>query len=265
MKSLQSQPSIQAGYRTFYEQKIQDETDYFIETDIIVDHNSIQDEDLLITSRIEDKDRQNTIYIQGRNLYTESQSPKSLYDIDFSQYGLGDLNLEFRKPSGYVVSRNLVDDLPEYDKWHNHTQVEEIKIKGKVVKGFQRGSKQLGCPTANIEMTEENKKLTSELIPGVYSAFGKFINPTIDILVHSNPYKCALSIGWNPVYENTEKTVEVYIINDFFGNDFYGQEFEVTLKSFIRSEAWYSTFEDLILAISCDIRSTETYLEDKKL
>jgi riboflavin kinase len=32
---------------------------------------------------------------------------------------------------------------------------------------------------------------------------------------------CALSIGWNPVYDNPEKTVEVYIMNKF-KEDFYG-------------------------------------------
>jgi FAD synthase len=36
---------------------------------------------------------------------------------------------------------------------------------------------------------------------------------------------CALSIGWNPVYDNAEKTIEVYIMHDFGGpeNEFYGQ------------------------------------------
>lgn len=99
-------------------------------------------------------------------------------------------------------------------------------------------------------------------MPGVYNATGKFINPSIDGLNQENEYKCALSIGWNPVYENLEKTIEVYIINDFGGLDFYDQELEVTLKGYIRPEAWYSTFEDLILAISCDINSV---LNEKRL
>jgi FAD synthase len=47
-----------------------------------------------------------------------------------------------------------------------------IEISGKVVEGFKRGSKQLGVPTANIEMTTENISLTAALVPGVYSAKG---------------------------------------------------------------------------------------------
>lgn len=52
-------------------------------------------------------------------------------------------------------------------------------------------------------------------MPGVYTAYGSFINPSIALLKQSNYYKCALSIGWNPVYENLEKTVEVYLMHDF--------------------------------------------------
>jgi len=43
-------------------------------------------------------------------------------------------------------------------------------LAGPVVKGFNRGSTQLGVPTANIEMTAENISKTSNLIPGVYAA-----------------------------------------------------------------------------------------------
>lgn len=93
------------------------------------------------------------------------------------------------------------------------------------MRGFKRGSRQLGCPTANIEMTELNKTLTKDLVPGVYSAIGKFVNPTFDFLDSTKKYMCALSIGWNPVYDNAEKTIEVYLMHDFGGpeNEFYGQ------------------------------------------
>ena len=74
-------------------------------------------------------------------------------------------------------------------------------------------------------MSETNKALTRDLVPGVYTAIGKFINPTVDFLDSNINYMCALSIGWNPVYDNAEKTIEVYIMHDFGGpeNEFYGQ------------------------------------------
>ena len=45
-----------------------------------------------------------------------------------------------------------------------------ILLDGEVVKGFGRGSKQLGVPTANVQMTDINKEKTEGLIPGVYAA-----------------------------------------------------------------------------------------------
>jgi FAD synthase len=46
---------------------------------------------------------------------------------------------------------------------------ETLVINGTVVKGFGRGSAQLGIPTANIEMSEENTAKTRNLVAGVYA------------------------------------------------------------------------------------------------
>ena len=53
-----------------------------------------------------------------------------------------------------------------------------MTIVGKVGDGYKRGSKQLGVPTANIEMTEENIKKTNDLVPGVYAAKAYFPEAT---------------------------------------------------------------------------------------
>lgn len=37
-------------------------------------------------------------------------------------------------------------------------------------------------------------------------------------------YLCAMSIGWNPVYDNAEKTIEAFLIHDFAGEEFYGAD-----------------------------------------
>jgi FAD synthase len=47
----------------------------------------------------------------------------------------------------------------------------------------------------------------------------------------------------------------VFLIHDFDNHDFYGEYLEVKIKSFIRAETLFSTFDDLILAIHCDIES----------
>ena len=95
-------------------------------------------------------------------------------------------------------------------------------------------------------MTPENIEITKDLVPGVYAAKG---------LLEGKEYPCAISIGWNPVYDNDVKTVEVFLIHDF-QEDFYGANLSVSLKSFIRAEALFANFDALILAIQCDISST---------
>ncbi len=98
-------------------------------------------------------------------------------------------------------------------------------------------------------MTDKNKEISRNLVPGIYSAIAHFVDPLMPFLYSSTKYSCALSIGWNPVYENSEKTVEVFLIHSFDDKDFYGENLIVELKSFIRAEALFSTFNDLILAI----------------
>ena len=82
----------------------------------------------------------------------------------------------------------------------------DLKLMGTVVTGFSRGSKQLGVPTANIEMTSENIEKSNGFVPGVYMGYASIDGGEV--------YKAAVSIGWNPVYDNKQKTVEAYLLTD---------------------------------------------------
>lgn len=97
-------------------------------------------------------------------------------------------------------------------------------------------------------MTPQNIEITKGLMPGVYAAIAKLPDRN-----DNKVYKAALSIGWNPVYDNAEKTVEVFIIDEFH-SDFYGELLQIELTAFLRAEAFYEDFTQLILAISCDIQ-----------
>lgn len=65
-------------------------------------------------------------------------------------------------------------------------------------------------------------------------------------------YKCVVSIGYNPYYDLQQKTFEVYIMEEFSDN-FYGQSLDVELIGFIRSEADFKEFSQLIQYIQNDI------------
>ena len=139
----------------------------------------------------------------------------------------------------FVSLKSLSEELlllPEMRAWNSNVEVPGVVLKGKVVRGFGRGSKQLGVPTANVEMTAENKQITEALIPGVYSATAT---------LRGKPYKCAMSIGWNPVYDNQERTIEAYLIDDSL-DEFYDEHLEVTVHAYIRAEALFGDFDSLI-------------------
>jgi len=129
-----------------------------------------------------------------------------------------------------------------------------ILLRGKVVTGFQRGSRQLGVPTANLEMTKENGVKIIDMLSGVYIGKGTFLsndqsNANIDT---NKTYKCVLSIGWNPYFDNSLKTIEVFVI-DYEGENFYNEELEISITSFIRTEANFENFGELVTAITYDI------------
>lgn len=68
--------------------------------------------------------------------------------------------------------------------------------------------------------------------------------------------RTALSIGWNPSYDNSHRTIEAYILDEF-ENDFYGEELEIEMSHYIRAESNYSSLDHLIMAIHNDIETTK--------
>ena len=141
-----------------------------------------------------------------------------------------------------------------FSLWKNYIfYKEKILIEGKIVSGFQRGSKQLGIPTANIEMTEENSKKIKKLING--TLFGRMSfktnkknNKNIEI---NKTYKSVLSIGYNPTFNNQTKTIEVFLIN-FEGGDFYDDEVSLIIDGYSRSEMRFSGLPELVTSITYD-------------
>jgi riboflavin kinase len=74
-----------------------------------------------------------------------------------------------------------------------------IKLSAKVVEGFGRGGKQLGCPTANLCREDLGSQL-DELPTGIYCGWA-----TVD---GAGPYKAVASIGWNPYFKNEVRRAE---------------------------------------------------------
>lgn len=69
---------------------------------------------------------------------------------------------------------------------------------------------------------------------------------------HGAVYPMVMSVGFNPYYNNTVRSVEVHIMHDFQVN-FYETHMNLIVLGFIRGEADYTTKEALIDDIKTDI------------
>ncbi|PUZ38767.1 hypothetical protein GQ55_9G222400 [Panicum hallii var. hallii] len=142
--------------------------------------------------------------------------------------------------------------LPPFNDWIEGTlPIEPWFIGGPVIKGFGRGSKVLGIPTANLP-AENFSDVVSEHTSGVYFGWAGLSTRGV--------YKMVMSIGWNPYFDNTEKTVEPWLLHDF-GEDFYDEELRLAIVGYIRPEANFPSLESLIERIHEDGRIAEKALD----
>ncbi|CBX96230.1 hypothetical protein IAQ61_001409 [Plenodomus lingam] len=173
-----------------------------------------------------------------------------------------------------------------------------IKLRGPVVKGFGRGSKELGIPTANIPLSGLSIGGHDNLDSGIYygwctldhrapptspptsvpsatsdtsppapsSSHGVAdLNYPSTSLLTTSPspqtvYPTVLSIGYNPYYKNTQRSIEIHILHSFDA-DFYGAVLSLVVLGFIRPEYDYVSKEALVEDIREDIRVARRSLE----
>jgi riboflavin kinase/FMN adenylyltransferase len=112
------------------------------------------------------------------------------------------------------------------------------RVEGVVVRGAQRG-RELGFPTANVET------LPHTAIPadGVYAGW---------LHVGEEAMPAAISVGTNPQFDGTERTVEAYAI-DRVGLDLYGLHVAVDFQSYVRGQATFDSLEALMAQMAQDV------------
>jgi len=122
---------------------------------------------------------------------------------------------------------------------------------GKVVHGFGRGSKQLGCPTANFA-EDIVKQLPAGFENGVYYGWASVNNGTV--------FKAVMSVGLNDTFKNSTKSIETHIISEF-DHDFYDSLLKIVIVGFIRQMRSFSSMDELKLAIADDISKAKSLLD----
>jgi len=119
------------------------------------------------------------------------------------------------------------------------------QIRGKVIKGRERGGSQLGFPTANI-------KLHDELCPkiGVYA---------VTVETEKGNFPGVANIGFSPTFGDQMFTIEVHILD--FDNDLYDTRIRVNMVERLRDEQKFSSIKELSKQIKTDIQIARDILK----
>ena len=121
---------------------------------------------------------------------------------------------------------------------------------GVVVHGFGRGSKMLGFPTANIEVSNDTFLLKN----GVY---------IVEMFVEGKWISGMASIGINPTFDDVHKvTIEVNLLD--FDKDIYHLPVRVKWLKYLRPELKFEGIDALIAQLKKDEQDTRNYFKTKR-
>ncbi len=177
------------------------------------------------------------------------------YDYAFGKGRCG--NIEFLKQQGDVFGFPVTVVEPYYERNQlvSSSKIRQLvavgrmadarallgrhyQIRGTVQIGKQRGGKEVGFPTANLKLDEE------DLVPrhGVY---------VTQVICDGKAYGGVLNIGYNPTFSEEHLVAETHIFD--FNKDIYGRPIKINLLKFLRSERKFSGVRELSEQIVKDV------------
>ncbi|MFJ5927829.1 bifunctional riboflavin kinase/FAD synthetase [Kitasatospora sp. NPDC092948] len=113
------------------------------------------------------------------------------------------------------------------------------RVEGEVVRGAQRG-RELGYPTANVD-TVPHSAIPAD---GVYAGW---------LTADGETMPAAISVGTNPTFDGTTRTVEAYAI-DRVGLDLYGKHVAVDFLSWLRGMEKFDSIDALLERMAEDVK-----------
>jgi len=123
------------------------------------------------------------------------------------------------------------------------------QIRGAVQVGKKRGGSEIGFPTANLKVNEE------DLIPriGVYA---------VQVISEGKCYGGVLNIGYNPTFGDEKLVAETHIFD--FNKDIYGKPIKLNLLKFVRDERKFTGIADLAEQIEKDVVQAKKILSENR-
>lgn len=184
------------------------------------------------------------------------------YDYCFGRGRVGTIDFlrEQGKNNGFPVT--VVDAHYENNVLVSSTKIRELvmagrmrdvrtllgryyQIHGVVQLGRQRGGKEVGFPTANLKISED------DLCPkiGVY---------VTQVLYDGKVYGGVSNIGYNPTFGENKLVAETHIFD--FNDDIYGHRIKINLLQHLRGERKFNSIDDLSRQIKLDIEVAQKVL-----
>jgi len=119
-------------------------------------------------------------------------------------------------------------------------------VEGVVVRGDGRGGRELGIPTANLDVAGDLAVPAN----GVYA--GHLADEA------GPPRPAAISVGVNPQFHTSGLRVEAHVLD--FDGDLLGAHVWLTFEHRLRDEAAFATVDDLVAQMHRDIRQARRLL-----
>ncbi len=175
-------------------------------------------------------------------------------NIDFlkkigRELGFGMTVVEAHYENGMLVSSTKIRELVTEGRMQDARRLlgRYYQIHGEVQRGRQRGGRELGFPTANLKLSEE------DLCPkrGVY---------VTQVIYGGKVYGGVSNIGYNPTFGENKLVAETHIFD--FNSDIYGHPIKINLLRYLRGEKKFNRVEELIAQIKLDIVTAKQVLRD---
>jgi riboflavin kinase/FMN adenylyltransferase len=150
---------------------------------------------------------------------------------------LGPVILNSEKVSSSVIRKLIISgDIINANRFLGYM----FSITGVVIEGNRIG-REMGFPTANIQLTDPNKIIPGNGVYAVYAQIDNVLN-----------IKGMMNIGYRPTFtENSiEKYIEVHLID--FHEDLYNKKIKVSFYERVRDEKKFSSVAELKMQLEND-------------
>ena len=123
----------------------------------------------------------------------------------------------------------------------NHLLGYTFFFSGKVEDGDKLG-RQLGYPTANLKLLDDEKIIPGD---GIYAVYATLEN---------TKYKGMMSLGFRPTVNGTKRVIEINLFE--FDQDIYGKMLKVFVKRYLRAQVKYNSTEELVKQMAEDKKAS---------